>query len=318
MAPGFCPEPNALLDSDVLPEMPLGALDMANVVQDLRRKVEGVALADVVAEFEDEAPARQLVVAELDEAQVDARAKAVQDARLKALEGEASSYAKRELDLAWREQNARARVSALRDESLKRTAEERAAAAAALDVKEAELGRLFSRAGEQLTKVVERQRGSLRERYGYLEAGDAVAGRRYAVNWDLVPRPIEIRCHSLRAVKDKLPKGTYVFLVSMQDRLAGRPLRWTKTRSYGGGGFGPKPAATRPFKHKGRYHDVDLYVQQSVFALCPSKGELRPANCLVSNGAKTTKGMWLPPRSRSSDQVSHEPRPPRETVEERW
>ncbi|KAK7232951.1 DNA-binding transcription factor [Aureococcus anophagefferens] len=185
------------------------------------------------------------------------------------------------LDLARGASRTRARAS--RRSAARRWAPRRASARPRRPraSREKELQRSFSRAGEALNAVVEKQRGTIRERYGYVEPGGKVGGRRYAVNWDLIPRPIEIRVHGLRAVKDKLPKGTYVIMVSMQDRLAGRPLRWTKTHSYGGGGFGPKPAATRPFRHKGRYHDVDLKVNQSIFALCPSMGELRPANCLV-------------------------------------
>ena len=82
-------------------------------------------------------------------------------------------------------------------------------------------------------------------------------------------------------VHKKRPRGSYVMLLSMQDRLSGSPLKWSESGSYSGGGFGAFPAATRPVRHLGRHHDVDLLVRQSVFALCPSSTELRPGNVLI-------------------------------------
>ena len=41
----------------------------------------------------------------------------------------------------------------------------------------------------------------------YLEPGSRAGARRYAVNWDLIPRPIEIRVHGLRAVRDKMAQS---------------------------------------------------------------------------------------------------------------
>ncbi|KAH8078838.1 DNA-binding transcription factor [Aureococcus anophagefferens] len=247
--------------------------------RNLYARVEKDEIEDVVGQFHAERPDEEITAMTLSDRDIADRADAVAAARAAAAEKAAADYASRARPRVARAE--RARVEALRGEALGAAARERAAAAAAGESREKELQRSFSRAGEALNAVVEKQRGTIRERCGYVEPGGKVGGRRYAVNWDLIPRPIEIRVHGLRAVKDKLPKGTYVIMVSMQDRLAGRPLRWTKTHSYGGGGFGPKPAATRPFRHKGRYHDVDLKVNQSIFALCPSMGELRPANCLV-------------------------------------
>ena len=39
----------------------------------------------------------------------------------------------------------------------------------------------------------------------------------------------------MRAVKDKLPKGRYVMLLTLYDRLGGRPLLWTQLGGHGAG-----------------------------------------------------------------------------------
>jgi hypothetical protein len=94
-----------------------------------------------------------------------------------------------------------------------------------------------------------------------------------------MPQPIEVRAHMVRDVKDKLPKGRYVLLLSMADRLGGRPLQWTKLAE--GYGMGAHPAATRPVHHSGRYSDRELRVEQSMFQLCPSKRSIRPSNIFI-------------------------------------
>jgi len=197
------------------------------------------------------------------------------------LRGEAEAYASRELDLAWRETNARQRLVGLRQAAKQESAEARIAEAGLGRTRERTLRQQFARAQASLFSAVGTQRAAIRERYGFLETTDGVAGRRYQANWDLIPRPVELRLHMVRAVKDKLPRGDYVFLLSMQDRLSGKSMRWSEDHSYSGGGFGHFPAATRAIKHRGRVHDVELKVDQSVFALCPSQRELRPGNVLV-------------------------------------
>ncbi|CAM9364844.1 unnamed protein product, partial [Choristocarpus tenellus] len=42
-----------------------------------------------------------------------------------------------------------------------------------------------------------------------------------------------------------------------------------------------RPAATSPFKHRGRHFDRELCIEQSVFQLCPSKHNLRPGNIIT-------------------------------------
>ena len=50
----------------------------------------------------------------------------------------------------------------------------------------------------------------------------------FQVKWDRVPQPIAIDIKLMRAVRDRLPNGRYVFLVTLYDRIGGSPLFWTE------------------------------------------------------------------------------------------
>lgn len=90
-----------------------------------------------------------------------------------------------------------------------------------------------------------------------------------------MPQPVEIRMHCLRAVRDRLPRGEYVMLASLAERLGGRVMKWQKSRdndgdgnsedSIGTDGGDTRPAATRPVKHGGRYFDRELRFDQNVY-----------------------------------------------------
>jgi hypothetical protein len=88
------------------------------------------------------------------------------------------------------------------------------------------------------------------------------------------PQPVEFRIHLLRAVKNKLPKGCYVLMLTQYDSLGGRPLSWSRIGANGIGNL--RPGITRSCKHEGRYFDRMLRVEDSAFALCPPRPLLKP------------------------------------------
>ena len=96
---------------------------------------------------------------------------------------------------------------------------------------------------------------------------------------DLTLYPPQMRIHCMRACKNKLPKGAYVLMLSQRERLGGAPLVWSRIGAYGIGEN--HPATTRPVKHYGRYFDRTMRVEDSVFALCPPKSQLRPSHVFV-------------------------------------
>lgn len=249
-----------------------------------------------------------LLVKKVPAEEVARRLKEKEDGRLNQLKKAADDYARREVELAQREQSARLRVVAASRKAEEERLKQRCDDMSVHIARERGIRRHFSRARDRLFRVLQQQQGYIRETFGSISTSSSVAARRYRVNWELLPKPVEVRIHMVRAVKDRLPRGRYVFLLSMQNRLSGRPLRWSKIHSYAGtAGFKTPhsstsfPAMTTPFKHKGRFHDLKLRVAQSVFALCPARGDLQPGNVFIlelfklaekNNDARPTVVGW--------------------------
>ena len=58
-------------------------------------------------------------------------------------------------------------------------------------------------------------------------------------------------------MRDKLPRGRYVVMVSMYNRLGGNVLRWSNLKGQQWSG------ATLPVPHGGRFYDVEIKVSLS-------------------------------------------------------
>lgn len=280
----FSDEHDLLSDACRLPEVPIEPIvrDMRGVVDKVKQRIEDTPKEQLSHDFyADTVPAQSLLVKRVPAEEYERRRQLKEEQRLAELTKAADDYAKRELDLAWREQSARQRIAEFSREAATQRARARAIDISDHVARERGLRRHFALARDRLFSKVRAQHGYIRERFGHLLSGSSVAARRYQVNWELLPRPVELRLHMIRAVKDRLPRGQYVVLLSMEDRLAGRPLRWSKMHSYTGAGFGTFPAVTKPVKHRGRFHDLKLRISQSVFALCPSRHELQPGNTFI-------------------------------------
>ena len=116
-----------------------------------------------------------------------------------------------------------------------------------------------------------------------LEAGSTTGGigaldRRWRATSKARPTPIEIHIEALRAVKDKVPAGEYCVVATLCDSLGGSPLYWSKGRGPMGGGAHP---ATTPVSHQGRFFDIDLFVQQSMYMAAPPPETLRPSHVWI-------------------------------------
>ena len=184
---------------------------------------------------------------------------------------------RQEAELVWREHGARVRVRDLEAAMWARLAvEKRKMAEVALE-REQILSWQFRKAREYLEEGLMKQLGEIRERYGELSADRAA--RMYDVFSSQKPNPIEVRVHLLRAVKNKLPKGAYVVMLTQYDKLGGSPLKWSKIGSFGMSIH--NPGVTRPVKHYGRYFDRVMRFEDSVFALCPPRRDLKPSYILV-------------------------------------
>mmetsp|Transcript_19513 Transcript_19513/g.28059 ORF Transcript_19513/g.28059 Transcript_19513/m.28059 type:complete len:1111 (-) Transcript_19513:184-3516(-) len=189
-----------------------------------------------------------------------------------------SAAKQRERDLLWREHMARRRVEEQQEIAKNELKQAKQQARLTSLERERTLALQFRRAKEEMSRYLESQGARLREMYGEVSPGQKL-NRRYKVEWDMSPLPVEMRIRNLRACKNKLPKGAYVVMLTQYDRLGGRPLMWSKLGAYG---IGPdRPATTRPVKHYGRYFDRVMKVEDSVFALCPPKSQLKPSYVFV-------------------------------------
>ncbi|KAI2649175.1 hypothetical protein H4Q32_020396 [Labeo rohita] len=83
----------------------------------------------------------------------------------------------------------------------------------------------------------------------------------WQVEWTRTPEPIEVLVLCLRAVREKLPRGLYSLSVSLQTRLGGRTLRWSRMQEQQWVG------RTEPVEHQGRYFDIELNINQSLYML---------------------------------------------------
>ncbi|CAM9665806.1 unnamed protein product, partial [Phaeothamnion confervicola] len=250
--------------------------------------------------------ANEVVISSVPVAEIEAKEREIEEARITAAQREAEEFRSREGALLVREHRARRRLVELRDALLRRLSDERRADARQMAARERALGRMFTRARIQLEDAIRRQGGVMRELYGTLQVGQAPAARRMAVDWRHIPQPVEVRCHVIRAVKDKLPRGRYVLLLSVVERLGGNHMHWSGGSNGGGGNSGSGgsgggaekhggrgkaafvdggslvgPRVTSPVFHRGRFFDRSLAVEQSVYELTPAPADLRPANIFL-------------------------------------
>ncbi|XP_041361349.1 uncharacterized protein LOC121377431 [Gigantopelta aegis] len=141
------------------------------------------------------------------------------------------------------------------------------------------LHKAFRRAESRLVGTLESRKGAVKTLYGDLMLAEGQyggsRGRRWKVDWDRTPQPIQVKLKCLRGVKDKLPAGRYVMMVSLHNRLGGHVMRWSKLKGQQWGG------ATLPVFHEGNFSNVEMKIDQSVFTVLPAKPSLRPGFILV-------------------------------------
>ena len=109
-------------------------------------------------------------------------------------------------------------------------------------------------------------------------------GRRWKVDWNRSPQPIQVKLKCLRGIKDKLPGmfcvhvvllhvpswseiflvfsvGRYVLMASLYDRLGGHVMKWSNLKGQQWGG------ATLPLFHEGEFYNIEVKVS---FVQCPA------------------------------------------------
>jgi hypothetical protein len=252
-------------------------------------------------DFEKGVPEQEVVVGSVSLEDVQAQERKMEEDRIAKAQAQAEKYRKQQASLFVLESQARKRVSE------KETRSRAAVAERELEMRDEQLQkhrsvhRAFWRAEAYMKEVLQRQQATVLETYGKLGLGRRSEAKRYLVNWNRQPQPIEMRLQLCRAVKNKLPAGRYVVLLTQYDRLGGHPLTWSVIGQHGmhddlsnadkksdrgmrglaqGAGM-QRPGVSRAVRHGGRFFDTELRFEQSVFAVCPSVPDMHPSMVFV-------------------------------------
>ena len=186
---------------------------------------------------------------------------------------------RQEADLLWREDMAHKRLAEIEEEARIRMHNEQLKLVDQNELRRHRMKKDFLQAKKQLIDGLAEQGATLREVYGEIGTDDVDSyDRRYGAELDQVPQPIELKIHCIRAIKTKLTNGDYSVMVSVFDRLGGRPLRYENIPL---GGTADEPSVTNPSFHQGRFFDRNLSFEESVFTTLPPRMLRRPSNTLV-------------------------------------
>ncbi|KAH3752765.1 hypothetical protein DPMN_187391, partial [Dreissena polymorpha] len=254
-------------------------VDKYQKITKLRLEMEEQEMAPYLHQFEEGVRDDLLMVGNVSLEDVQAEERQLRDEHIQYLEQEAANERERQQELLRREEDAKKRVAMFtkyQREELQRREE-------MLRQKEKllmeRLHQAFRRAESQLISVLERRKGEVKTFYGDLMMTETQyggsRGRRWKVDWNLTPQPVQVKLKCLRGVKDKLPRGRYVMMVSLYDRLGGNILRWSKMKGQHWGG------ATLPVHHEGSFYNVEMKLDQSMFTVLPPKQSLKPGMVVV-------------------------------------
>ncbi|KTG43542.1 hypothetical protein cypCar_00016698 [Cyprinus carpio] len=141
---------------------------------------------------------------------------------------------------------------------------------------------VFQRAENRLLNSLRQRQAEVVNQYGEIieetentEHLGIESDLHWQVEWIRTPEPIEVLVLCLRAVREKLPRGLYSLSVSLQTQLGGRTLRWSRLQEQQWVG------RTEPVEHQGRYFDIELNINQSLYMVLPASCDLLPSSALV-------------------------------------
>eukprot|EP00753_Platysulcus_tardus_P019873 PLAT7594.1.p1 GENE.PLAT7594.1~~PLAT7594.1.p1 ORF type:complete len:1147 (-),score=675.26 PLAT7594.1:128-3175(-) len=227
--------------------------------------------------FDEEVADEEIVVGEVSMEEVRLQERELEKSRLEEARADVLQYKRFKESLQAREEQARERILKQYKQAEQRLAMKEKISRARDHRRQQRLHNLFRKAEDRLKHALRKQKAFLVDQYGDLRTTDPseIGGREWRVRWERMPQTVEVRIDRLRAVKNKLPPARFVLLVSLYDRLGGNRMDWMgsgwKSRKIG------MPAATRPVRHRGRFYDTELRVDQSIYTVCPSQRDVRPS-----------------------------------------
>eukprot|EP01064_Diplonema_japonicum_P036396 TRINITY_DN8154_c2_g1_i2.p1 TRINITY_DN8154_c2_g1~~TRINITY_DN8154_c2_g1_i2.p1 ORF type:complete len:1012 (+),score=148.88 TRINITY_DN8154_c2_g1_i2:1664-4699(+) len=152
----------------------------------------------------------------------------------------------------------------------------------------------FQQSHEKLKTFVKTRKSQVTHKYGEMTTSAAQQFELDKIDWDSIPQQVEVHISSVRGLKDKIPKGDYVMLVSKYSQLGGEPFKWSLRDPNGSAPPAcpfhehgdPRKAdcevcrgwvgSTTPVKHRSRYHDVDLPLDTSIYTFFPPRKTIKP------------------------------------------
>ena len=154
----------------------------------------------------------------------------------------------------------------------------------------------FRKLEDQMKQILAAEKGAIQEYYGDLSTSmspstntyAAARARQYGIQYSLAPRVLRIRIDLLRGLKNKIPRGRYVVMVSLHERLGGAgTTNYSEGGGFDGDGNNGQFAATKmkwsrldaqgpqwsgvtafPQRHEGKFHSLEMSFAQNSNRVC--------------------------------------------------
>ncbi|XP_078584813.1 uncharacterized protein LOC144866990 isoform X3 [Branchiostoma floridae x Branchiostoma japonicum] len=248
-------------------------------ITELKVQMEEEPIPAYIDEFEKDVEDDMLHIASISLEEVQEEEKRLRDEYIAYQKQEADLHRGRQEDLAKQAEGAKKRVSTVNKDKLRELRKKEAMMLQKERLLQDRLHKAFRQSENQLIYALDKRKGEVKTMYGDLTVADGFyggsKGRRWKVDWNRAPQPIQVKLQCMRGVKDKLPVGRYVLLVSLYDRLGGHVMRWSNLKGQQWGG------ATLPVNHDGHFWNAELKFDQSVFTVLPPKPDVRPGMILT-------------------------------------
>eukprot|EP00658_Telonema_sp_P-2_P032189 TRINITY_DN23898_c0_g1_i2.p1 TRINITY_DN23898_c0_g1~~TRINITY_DN23898_c0_g1_i2.p1 ORF type:complete len:940 (-),score=247.69 TRINITY_DN23898_c0_g1_i2:62-2881(-) len=251
-------------------------------INQLKENVLRYQVPKYLDQFDEEQEKESLLVGSVSLEEIELQEQEIERRHIEDATRLAEAHGKRQQELTHLEMDARDRVD--------RLWQQHAAAAHAREMSRLDLHRqrtqvldsAFKQAEEQLKVALERRKAQIKMYYGDLveseDLADKLKGRYFELDWEMAPQPLELEIHSLRGLRDKLPRGFYVLRVSLFDQLAGSPMVWTELGNLGDERWF---TALAPQKHSGRYDAISMDFDTSIFTVAPAPKAMKPSYCIM-------------------------------------
>lgn len=231
-------------------------------------------------ELEDDA----VVIDSIDIGEVRLEEQNVEAARVQRLKDESAGFLARVEALKRRDIETKLRNDAMHAALLEDVAKRKQLLGSSSTAWQEQQDKAFLKAQALLSAALETQKRLITNEYGTLEEVRPLNpdGRVRESPQQGAPRLLTLKIDCLRAIKNKLPGGFYVVLVTIYDRLGGHPLRWCTLGDSSG--IGHSAMTPAPQRHGGKFYNLELQFNQesNLLALaCPSLREGKPGNVVL-------------------------------------